>query len=262
MCPPGTVIDYRQNKCVPRSNCTAPPTPPLCTAVQGQVLGCQSLCPPTCDTPVRTCIEPAICRLGCVCPSGTVIDTRQNRCIPLQNCSCPQGFVRGCRSLCPATCKNPNPICIEPLVCNPACVCPLGTVFDSRQNQCVPHQNCSCPIRGQVIGCRSLCPATCDNPNSSCIEPLVCIRACVCPSGTVYDRRQNRCVTLQQCSCPRGLVRGCRSLCPPTCENPNSSCTEPVICTPACVCPLGTVFDSRQSRCVAPLRCTRGKARQ
>ena len=243
------MIDPRQNRCVALQNCTCP---------QGQVKGCRSLCPRTCDNPNPTCIEPLVCNPACVCPSGTVLDPRQNRCVVFANCTCPEGKVMGCRSLCPATCANPNPTCIEPLVCTPACVCPSGTVLDSRQNRCVPRQNCSCPIRGQVMGCRSLCPATCDRPNRTCIEPLVCNPACVCPSGTVLDTRRNRCVTLQRCSCPSGFVKGCQSLCPRTCDNLNPSCIEPLICRPACVCRSGTVYDSRRNRCVAPLSCTRG----
>ena len=177
--------------------------------VQGQIRGCESPCPLDCDNPFpRPCF--AVCQQGgCVCPGGTIIDRRQNKCVPPSNCSappplqCSNGKVKGCRSLCPATCDNPNPTCFEPLVCNEDCVCPSGTVLDNRSNSCVPLHRCSCSL-GKVRGCRSLCPATCNDPNPTCIQPLLCVSDCVCPVGTVLNSLTDRCVPQSQC--PNGTL--------------------------------------------------------
>ena len=113
---------------------------------------------------------------------------------------CPLGKVPGCKSLCPATCNDPKPTCIQPFVCMHGCVCPDDKVLDEISKKCVDPSKCpSCPAR-QVAGCRSLCPATCENPNPTCIQPAVCTYDCVCESGTVYDTHTDQCVDLSQCT--------------------------------------------------------------
>ena len=172
--------------------------------------------------------------------------------------------VVGCRSLCPATCNDPNPTCIQPFVCTPACVCPKGTVLDENNNQCVELTNCSsfqCPAQGQVIGCQSLCPPTCDQPTPTCIQPYICQIGCTCPSGTVLEvdmqGRPSRCVTLDKCPshCDHNQVLGCQSLCPATCDDPNPTCIQPFVCNLGCVCPIGTVLDTYSGQCVDPTQC-------
>ena len=55
--------------------------------------------------------------------------------------SCPisgQVFQR-CKS-CPATCSQPDKICIA--LCEPGCGCPDGQLIDEANNVCVPQNQC------------------------------------------------------------------------------------------------------------------------
>ena len=68
---------------VPDGEC-CPQCQPLCT-IKGQTFSfCASRCPRTCNSPPVFC--PAVCVEGCVCPSGQLIDTINNRCVPEDEC--------------------------------------------------------------------------------------------------------------------------------------------------------------------------------
>ena len=213
--------------------------------IKGQVYKeCGSACPPTCGDPNPNCFLQ--CQAGCICPTGTVLDTTKNVCVPLAKCTpsnlsilkvhmllfvehyvaCPiKGQVyKECGSACPPTCGNPNP---------------TGTVLDTTKNVCVPLAKCTpsnlsilkvhmllfvehyvaCPIKGQVYKeCGSACPPTCGNPNPICT--LQCQAGCMCPTGTVLDTTKNVCVSQAKCTCPPTCSRDyCR-------KNPKSVCTK------------------------------------
>ena len=52
--------------------------------IDGQVFQECKTCPATCDNPLIEC--PAVCRPGCGCPFGQVIDTTNNRCVHPKRC--------------------------------------------------------------------------------------------------------------------------------------------------------------------------------
>ena len=150
--------------------------------IKGQVYKeCGSACPPTCGDPNPNCFLQ--CQAGCICPTGTVLDTTKNVCVPLAKCTpsnlsilkvhmllfvehyvaCPiKGQVyKECGSACPPTCGNPNPICT--LQCQAGCMCPTGTVLDTTKNVCVSQAKCTCPPTCSRDYCRK-------NPKSVCTK--------------------------------------------------------------------------------------------
>jgi len=58
----------------------------------------------------------------------------------------------------------------------------------------------ACPIDGQeYTTCGSSCPLTCDNFNDTILCNTACWEGCECPSGTVIDVENRRCVEPSQC---------------------------------------------------------------
>ena len=57
-----------------------------------------------------------------------------------------------------------------------------------------------CPIEGQVYtDCGTACPPMCNKPQPLFCT-LQCVAGCQCPSGTVLDELQNKCVKADECS--------------------------------------------------------------
>jgi len=49
---------------------------------------CLDPCAPTCATLSQNCsVDVLNCREGCQCPTGTVLDEIQNKCVPIFKCS-------------------------------------------------------------------------------------------------------------------------------------------------------------------------------
>ncbi|XP_071478389.1 von Willebrand factor-like [Diadema antillarum] len=109
---------------------------------------CGSGCGPSrCGDPPnsrRICL--AVCRPGCYCPEGLVIDRSGDRCVTPAQCDlCPIGMeYLECGSGCgPASCDNPpggGRIC--PAVCVAGCNCLGGLVKDWSGDRCVPLEQC------------------------------------------------------------------------------------------------------------------------
>ena len=78
------VCEEGERSVVPEGQC-CPQCQPVCT-VEGQIFSdCASRCPRTCNSnPDILC--PTVCVSGCTCPSGQVIDTANNRCVPQDEC--------------------------------------------------------------------------------------------------------------------------------------------------------------------------------
>ena len=124
--------------------------------------------------------------------------------------------------------------------------------------------------------CGTACPPTCADPNPSCTR--LCVMGCQCPSGMVLDK--NRCVLPEhceyclnrghpltiltftvhsfpltpgekECRIPGQVYMECGTACPPTCVDPNPSCTSQ--CVRHCQCPSGTVL--HRDSCVLPEHC-------
>ena len=57
-----------------------------------------------------------------------------------------------------------------------------------------------CPVEGQVYtDCGTACPPMCNKPQPLFCT-LQCVAGCQCPSGTVLDELQNKCVKADECS--------------------------------------------------------------
>ena len=82
LCKKGEELVVPEGECCPQCQ---PADPPVCR-VKGQIFtDCASPCPRTCDSnPQLRC--PAVCVPGCACPSGQVIDSASNRCVPPDEC--------------------------------------------------------------------------------------------------------------------------------------------------------------------------------
>ncbi|XP_072174259.1 scavenger receptor cysteine-rich domain-containing protein DMBT1-like [Diadema setosum] len=145
-CAAGTVLEQPGGqRCVPLEEC--PSGPDRCPT--GMVFkSCGSGCGPArCgDPPNSRRICPAVCRPGCYCPEGLVIDRSGDRCVTPAQCDrCPPGMTfNGCGSGCgPARCGvPPNSRRFCPAVCRPGCYCPAGLVTDWSGNRCVTPAQC------------------------------------------------------------------------------------------------------------------------
>ena len=90
------------SKCVHASNAVECP-------VKGQIYYPQCApCDGSCNQPLVPCL--AICKQGCACPRGQVIDRAQNRCVALSECPSSEIFmlhvrthVLGLTNQCPHT---------------------------------------------------------------------------------------------------------------------------------------------------------------
>ena len=105
--------------------------------IDGQVFQECKTCPATCDNPLIEC--PAVCRPGCECPFGQVIDTTNNRCVHPN--ACPTSKQQCTAYLCYYDYHPLLQLHLEP----------------------------ECPIEGQEFQECKTCPATCDNPVIPCL---------------------------------------------------------------------------------------------
>ena len=154
---------------------------------------------------------------------------------------CPGNLVwSNCASACPATCQEPNPVCIAE--CKAQCTCPPNFPIEIIPGQlCGTINNCEASnstCNGNLVWnrCASACPVTCADPFPLCIAN--CVEGCSCPSDSPILLEQGKlCGTVEDCSltCPGNLIwQDCATDCTPTCENPNVTCST---CNPGCGCP-------------------------
>ncbi|XP_065913510.1 keratin-associated protein 16-1-like [Dysidea avara] len=146
------------------------------------------------------------------CPTGQTCSLQQVQCVrapcpPVVQCTDPCASVR-----CPtgSKCEVYKPT--GEVFCNPSCDldnggCPTGQTCSLQVVQCVrapcpPVVQCKCPLEGQVFTtCGTACPPTCNDPGPV-ICTLQCVVGCQCPSGTVLDEKNRKCVKPDQCECP------------------------------------------------------------
>lgn len=256
----------QQNQCGTTSN--------QCTDINSQFTQCGSSCPPSCTTPNPTC--PQICIPGCFCKPGFVKlnDLANTQCVAQNLCTNGLGFCNGdanaqfstCGSSCPPSCATPNPSCA--FQCSTGCFCKQGFVKlnDNPTSQCVPQSQCNNPGQcldenSQFSTCGSNCPPTCANPNPVCT--FQCASGCFCKQGYVKQNEsptsqcilQTQCNSVGQCIDVNSQFSACGSNCPPSCTNPNPSCTFQ--CASGCFCRQGYVKqnDNPNSLCVLQNQC-------
>jgi hypothetical protein len=148
--------------CFPNSTLCPPECP-----VKGQIYYPQCApCDGSCNQPLVPCL--AICKQGCACPRGQVIDRAQNRCVALNECpsKCPvkgQIYYPQCAP-CDGSCNQPLVPCLA--ICKQGCACPRGQVIDRAQNRCVALNECPSSeifmlhVRTHVLGLTNQCPHT------------------------------------------------------------------------------------------------------
>ena len=103
-----------------------------------------------------------------------------------------------CASPCPATCSQPDPLCIA--VCQPGCACPTGQVIHEESARCVLLEECStqgCPPGKEYDECGTACPLTCDNYNVPLPCTDECVQGCFCSPGLVENGDQ--CIDPSDC---------------------------------------------------------------
>ena len=127
-----------------------------------------------------------MCRSGCGCPVGTVLDEEANACVNLIHC--PKGESHDCHMT----------------VTLPPCVPPTPGQVSNSPSPSLSHIFAECPVEGQEyydgVNTCVPCTGTCTNRNPVCT--LECRSGCGCPVGTVLDEQANACVN--ETDCPRG----------------------------------------------------------
>lgn len=112
------------------------------------------------DESTNTCVYPE----DCPCPPCDPLPANCSKIVTLSNQTCNCSVCRGIkldiyidlyhlfsdcsiegqtyqeRNDCPATCKNPHPICASNSYIG--CSCPRGQVFDGTNDRCVDIKNC------------------------------------------------------------------------------------------------------------------------
>ena len=89
-------------------------------------------------------ICPLVCKIGCACAEGTILNEETGQCVKKCPKNCPiKGQVYKRCVLCPRnpfTCDSPSHSCTKD--CRPGCECPYGKVLDQKRNKCVPLDKC------------------------------------------------------------------------------------------------------------------------
>ncbi|XP_035317208.1 LOW QUALITY PROTEIN: zonadhesin isoform X1, partial [Cricetulus griseus] len=195
---------------------------------------CLPSCIPSCSNLNEHCeVEglraPSICKEGCLCQPGFVLN--KDKCIPRIQCGCKdsQGtpilagktwISTGCSQKC---------TCVEGLVHCHDFKCPAGTQcqdIEEGSSNCVEN-TFQCPAHSRFTNCLPSCLPSCLDPDAHCKgtspkAPAVCKAGCLCQSGYVLSN--DKCILRIQCGCkdaqgaliPEGktwISRGCIQSC-------------------------------------------------
>ncbi|KAM7331791.1 hypothetical protein ACRRTK_008499 [Alexandromys fortis] len=220
---------------------------------------CLPACPPSCSNLDGHCSDtnpkgPFICKEGCLCHPGFVLD--KNKCVPRTHCGCKD--TQGAFIPTGKTWMSTG--------CTQSCACMRGAIR-CRNFQCPPGTHCKdsndgssncvkiskgalgealqCPAHSQYTDCLPSCLPSCLDPEGHCESartraPSACKEGCVCQPGFVLH--DDKCVLRTECSCqdtqgafiPVGkswISRGCSQSC---------NCMGGVIRCQKFKCPSGT----------------------
>ncbi|XP_052610950.1 LOW QUALITY PROTEIN: zonadhesin [Peromyscus californicus insignis] len=204
-CPSGTQCQDIEDG---SSDC-AEITPP-CPA-HSHFTDCLPSCLPSCLDPDGHCEGtspkvPAVCKSGCLCQPGYVLNN--DKCIPRIACGCkdPQGTLipesktwisSGCTQSC--NCRGGTVQCQD-------FKCPAGTHC---QHSVDGSSHCAsdalkCPAHSLYTACLPSCLPSCSDPEGLCDGsstkvPSSCREGCVCRSG--YVLHEDKCVLRIHCAC-------------------------------------------------------------
>eukprot|EP00731_Ephydatia_muelleri_P026230 Em0018g330a len=283
------------NTCFCSNNGLAACTKKACVAcpVTGQVFTeCGSACSSTCDKPVSFCVLSCVAK--CQCPSGQVVDTKNNKCVEQVDCPIPASAAPYISPYqCPSQTRLTKNNCsscssADELCCNSACTkgvlpakpCTLvasqgsGLRVGAYVPQCVSDGTFA-PIQSQGSTGYSWCVDISDGkPLSVPVGPGRKPNCTVCAvSGRTYYPGQSYVAPdgCNTCSCTQTGASVCTQrtcvVCPvkgqtyTTCGSScDATCANPTpICTTHCVskcqCPSGTVLDTSSNKCVSPKSC-------
>ncbi|EGW06332.1 Zonadhesin, partial [Cricetulus griseus] len=171
---------------------------------------CLPSCIPSCSNLNEHCeVEglraPSICKEGCLCQPGFVLN--KDKCIPRIQCGCKdsQGtpilagktwISTGCSQKC---------TCVEGLVHCHDFKCPAGTQcqdIEEGSSNCVEN-TVQCPAHSRCPNCLPSCLPSCSDPGGLCkgTSPKAssCKEGCICQFG--YVLHKDKCVPKAQCSC-------------------------------------------------------------
>ncbi|XP_075975761.1 zonadhesin-like isoform X2 [Anticarsia gemmatalis] len=276
-CKTGYILNEIGGQCIQPGDC--PGGVPVCGENKTFVdcfVGCPpSYCPIDDSRGIIACSIAFPCPPGCACagPDYLMLSYEDPRCI--LSLECP-----------PVTCTRPNEVWDpNPKVCyfetcddigkdcsidylnnSPRCVCKPG-FYRNQSDICVPASECGCGGDPNAVesSCTSFCPATCDDPDPTCIQ--ACDSAgCVCKPGYILTEKGGRCVkpeecpNYQQCNGDLNATRkSCPNPCPPTCDNAEGSkpCTKACLVS-GCECKTGYILNKLGGQCVLPENCPGG----
>jgi hypothetical protein len=214
-CPPGSVYDEEQKKCVPIVE-----TPEI-TIVDKK-------CPPgqVYDEDLKQCVPiatiPEITIVDKKCPPGSVYDEEQKKCVPIETVTivdkkCPPGQVydedlKQCVPIAetpttPTTLSCPEGY--EPNDAGTACIpvvtivdkkCPPGQVYDEDLKQCVPIKTDECAPGFEKVN--GTCVPVCQTGYTRNLATGVCEKAeTSCPPGQVKNA-EGKCVPITKVTPP------------------------------------------------------------
>ncbi|XP_063532027.1 zonadhesin-like [Cydia strobilella] len=280
-CRVGFYYDPNQKKCVKKEDCT-----PTCKAneVYSSCIngGCGAK---NCSQINKSsiCVDPAICRKGCICKEG-YLKADNGTCIPKDQCpqNCPgqNEYYEPCINVCGSQkCSDRAKIYHCPIIVpgkcgSSGCRCKPGYLKDAK-GVCVPEKECpppDCPSGEVWDTCPTVpcegdnCAKTKDSPQS-CPTGIVCSKPrCVC--GYNRKRAENStCIPIPDCppfKCGKNETYvACSSNCPgEKCSDYINQTKCPpyrigtiVNCKPACKCKKGYYRDEKEN-CILACDCT------
>nr|WHN38850.1 Zon4A-L [Andraca theae] len=267
-CEPNCVCEkgYYKNKigeCISKADCLKCVGPHEFFSCGG---ACDNVCATLSQQNQTNCpIVNIVCNNKCYCEKNFA-RAKNNTCIPISQCHEHQCGVNEiydpAPSLCePQTCEDLNgPIrCLtskKGCIGKPGCVCINGFVRDKKGN-CIAKTKC--PQYKELVCGKNEIPSSCVNGGCDkrnctqlnqptlCIDPICCIKGCVCKYG--YLRNDDGvCVPTEKCPCkskcgqnevPSDCING-------GCDKRNCSqigqpdiCIDPIRCISGCICREG-----------------------
>ncbi|KAI4463457.1 riddle [Holotrichia oblita] len=206
---------------------------------------------------------------GCYCRKGYFWDRNSGTCVLKVDCPIEYNCfdneeLSDCKPTWQPTCALPHlRTCfpIAPTVCEKACVCKDGYVWDSESGFCVVPRKCSgllCPLNEEWSSCVPPCTPTCNNPIPSICPYQLCKEGCECKPGFIRETENGGCVLptdcpSKKCSGPHEIYRDCGSSCPLTCGEPLRPC--PKICVQGCFCQEGFLRAHKGGKCIPLSQC-------
>ncbi|CAH0583154.1 unnamed protein product [Chrysodeixis includens] len=258
--------------CIPKSQC-----PPGCNGDRNATFNsCLSACPITCANQNEAfgCID--VCKTGCDCNLGYVLNQDTGLCVkPIDcpggkpTCGVNETYVDclGCSTnYCPTSDSRGIVECSIAYPCPGGCTCSNGYLaLSAEDKRCVLASECppvQCTRPNEVWDPKpSKCYSEkCDDRESFCLYTGPDKPRCVCLEG-FYRNEDDICVP--QAECPpigcggdqNATFRGCLSPCRTTCANRDQSFGCPAVCSGAgCDCNPGYVYNEF-NQCIKPEDC-------